>query len=223
MSAIFPAVGRIFPAVGRLRFGDDPEPSFAEYHAEHSLTFARFGLALALMLYALFGVLDLYVAPGVAKWIWIIRYAIFCPVALIALGLTFTRHFSRIMQPALAAVAAVAGLGVVANDRHRPPVRGLSLLRGPAAGRPVGVHSGAAVLLLRHDGVPGHHGRLRGGRGVAEAHAAEILVNNNFPTMLISVHQWPPPPVAGAKTIRVTAGEWCRTAATIFTTGRERP
>ena len=104
----------MFPGVGRLRFADDLEPSFAEYHAEHSLPFARFGLVLALMLYALFGVLDLYVAPGVAQWIWLIRYAVFCPVALIVFGLTFTHRFSHIMQPALAAVATVAGLGIVA-------------------------------------------------------------------------------------------------------------
>jgi signal transduction histidine kinase len=104
----------MFPGIGRLRFASDLEPSFADYHAEHSLPFARFGLILALVLYALFGVLDLYVAPGVVKWIWIIRYAIFCPTALAVLGLTFTRRFARVMQPALTAVAAVAGLGIVA-------------------------------------------------------------------------------------------------------------
>ena len=104
----------IFPGVGRLRFAGDLEPSFAEYNAEHSLPFARFGLLLAIVLYALFGVLDLYVAPSVADKIWIIRYAVFCPVALIVFGLTFTHRFSRIMQPVLAAVAALAGLGIVA-------------------------------------------------------------------------------------------------------------
>ena len=109
---------------GRLRFAADLEPSFAEYHAEHSLPLARFGLVLALLLYALFGVLDIYVAPGVAGWIWIIRYAVFCPTALIALGLTFTRHFSRVMQPVLAAVAAVAGLGIVAMIAIARPATG---------------------------------------------------------------------------------------------------
>jgi len=79
------------------------------------------GLILALALYALFGVLDLYVAPGVAMWIWLIRYAIFCPVTLAALGLSFTRRFSRLMQPPLCTVAAVAGLGIVAIAIARPP------------------------------------------------------------------------------------------------------
>ena len=104
----------IFPGIGRLRFADDLEPSFAEYHTEHSLPLARFALVLALLLYALSGVLDLYVAPGVAQWIWLIRYAVFCPTALIALVLTFTRCFRPVMQPVLSAVAVVAGLGIVA-------------------------------------------------------------------------------------------------------------
>ena len=80
----------IFPA-GRLRFGGDLEPGFRKYHLEHSLPFARFALILALLLYALFGILDFYIVPGVARWIWVIRYAIFCPAALAVLGLTFTR------------------------------------------------------------------------------------------------------------------------------------
>ena len=51
------------------------------------------------MLYALFGVLDLFIVPNVAGSIWIIRYAIFCPVALAALGLTFTHWFSSSRNP----------------------------------------------------------------------------------------------------------------------------
>ena len=74
--------------------------SFAGYHAGPSLPLARFARVLALLLYALFGVLDLCVDPGVAGWIWMIRYAIFCPVALSVLALTFTRCFKPIMLSA---------------------------------------------------------------------------------------------------------------------------
>jgi signal transduction histidine kinase len=103
----------VFPA-SRLRFGDDLEPDFTKYHLEHSLPFARFALILAVLLYALFGILDFFIVPDAARWIWLIRYAIFCPAALIVLGLTFTRWFKPVMQPILAGVAALAGLGIVA-------------------------------------------------------------------------------------------------------------
>ena len=52
--------------------------------------------------------------PDVATSIWFIRYAIFCPVALAVLALSFTERFERIMQPTLAVLAAVCGLGIVA-------------------------------------------------------------------------------------------------------------
>ena len=161
----------MFPAAGRLKFAADLEPSFGRYHAEHSLPLARFGLVLAVLLYALFGVLDLYADPGAAGWIWVIRYAIFCPAALTVLGMTFTRCFKPLMQPLLSAVAAAAGLGIVAMVAITSPAVEPSLLRGTPAGRPVGVHGAAAPLFLRHDSVPGDHARLRGGRHLAQAHA----------------------------------------------------
>jgi signal transduction histidine kinase len=104
----------VFPAVGRLRFTDDLEPSFTQHRLEQSLPFARFALALAVLLYALFGILDFYIVPVGARWIWVIRYVIFCPIALAVFGLTFTRWFKPVMQPVLAGVAALAGLGIVA-------------------------------------------------------------------------------------------------------------
>jgi signal transduction histidine kinase len=104
----------VFPVVGRLRFAGGLEPSFTQHRLEQSLPFVRFALILALLLYALFGILDFYIVPDAARWIWTIRYAIFCPVALAVFGLTFTRWFRPVMQPVLAGVAALAGLGIVA-------------------------------------------------------------------------------------------------------------
>ena len=104
--------GGSFP--GRLRFGPDLEPAFAEDHFVRSLAFIRFAIVLAIVLYALFGVLDLFIVPDVARSIWVIRYAIFCPLALAVLGLTFTRRFEAIAQPVLSALAVLCGLGIVA-------------------------------------------------------------------------------------------------------------
>jgi signal transduction histidine kinase len=118
------SVRAVFPMTRRLRFGDDLEPSFIEYYVEHSLPFARLALILAVVLYALFGILDLFIVPGVAKWIWLIRYAIFCPIGTAVLWLTFTRRFKPIMQPVLSATAIVTGLGIVAMIAIAPPAAG---------------------------------------------------------------------------------------------------
>jgi signal transduction histidine kinase len=100
--------------LGRLRFPDSLEASFSEYHFQQSVAFTRFALVLAVVLYALFGILDLFIVPDVASSIWIVRYAIFCPLALAVLGFTFTRWYKPIAQPMLCGLAAICGLGIVA-------------------------------------------------------------------------------------------------------------
>ncbi len=169
-----------FPAVGRLRFTGDLEPGFAAYHARQSLPLARFALVLALLLYALFGVLDLYADPGVAGWIWMIRYAIFCPAALSALALTFTRHFEHFMQPLLAAVAAVAGLGIVAMIAIAAPAVGHVYY----AGLLLVVPWAYAVLQLRFSyATKACLAIMTGYETVAiglKTTPPEILLNNNF-------------------------------------------
>jgi len=111
----------VFPLTRRLRFRDDLEPAFVEYHVERSLPFARLALVLAIVLYALFGILDLYIVPSAAMWMWLIRYAFVCPVLLVVLRLTFTRWFKPVMQPVLTGTAVWTGLGIVAMIAIAPP------------------------------------------------------------------------------------------------------
>jgi signal transduction histidine kinase len=164
----------------RLRFADDLEPGFAEYHTEHSLPLARFGLVIAVLLYALFGVLDLYVAPGVAGWIWFIRYVVFCPIALMALGLSFTRRFPRVMQPVLSLVAASAGLGIVAMIAIARPTAGYLYY----AGLLLVISWVYTVLQLRFSyAATACLAIMIGYEAVAvwlKPTPAEILLNNNF-------------------------------------------
>jgi signal transduction histidine kinase len=118
------SVSATFPLTRRLRFTGDLEAEFIDYHVEHSLPFARLALILAVVLYALFGILDVFIVPGEAKWIWVIRYAVFCPAALAVLRLTFTRRFRPVMQPVLSGIAILGGLGIVAMIAIAPPAAG---------------------------------------------------------------------------------------------------
>jgi signal transduction histidine kinase len=107
-------VRAVFPVTRRLRFAGDLERGFIEYHVENSLPFARLAIILAVTLYALFGILDVYTVPSAFARIWLIRYAIFCPAALAVLWLTFSDRFKPVMQPVLSALAVLCGLGIVA-------------------------------------------------------------------------------------------------------------
>lgn len=100
--------------LGRLRFPDELEADFAEYYFEHSLLFVRLGVVLAIALFALFGILDLVVVPDEVPRTWLIRFGVVCPLAGAVFVLTYTRWFKPMMQPLVAALTAVCGLGVVA-------------------------------------------------------------------------------------------------------------
>ena len=99
---------------GRLRFSGELEDSFAEYYFRRSVPRARFALVLAVLLFALFGILDALIVPDDAPKIWLIRFAFVCPLGLAVLAFTYSRRFRPIMQPTLAAFAAAGGSSIVA-------------------------------------------------------------------------------------------------------------
>ncbi|MEK6793978.1 MAG: PP2C family protein-serine/threonine phosphatase [Spirochaetota bacterium] len=97
-----------------LCFETELEIAFsADYYAK-SLNIIRVALVLGIILYASFGVLDIYIVPISIQYIWLIRFAIVCPVLIIVFLLTFTDIYRRFMQLILAAVSLVTGLGIVA-------------------------------------------------------------------------------------------------------------
>jgi len=74
----------------------------------------RWAFTGGLLIYALFGYLDLYVAP-ISLWnVWLIRFGIGCLVLLLVILFTFVKRFAPYMQLMGAAAATIGGLGVVA-------------------------------------------------------------------------------------------------------------
>ena len=165
---------------GRLRFTPDLEPAFAEDHFSRSLVFIRFAVVLAIVLYAAFGVLDLFIVPHVAGRIWIIRYAMVCPVALVVLGLTFTRRFKPIAQPVLMGLAALCGLGIVAMIA----IADSSVAALYYAGLLLVIPWAYSVLRLRFAYATAAAAMILVGYEVVAVGvkhtSADILVNNNF-------------------------------------------
>src|SRR5262245_44891216 len=96
-----------------LRFPDETEAAFAaDYHAR-TINTTRLALALGIALYALSGILDAVVMPASTHAIWIIRFAIVCPVLLNGLLLTYLPSIAKYMQLVVFAAVVAAGLGIV--------------------------------------------------------------------------------------------------------------
>ena len=97
-----------------LRFPRELEKLFLEDYREKSLPFVRISLALGIALYAVFGVLDVFIAPQTKNITWLIRFAIVCPLMAVSLGLSLLKAFKKFAEIDTMIVGLSAGFGIIA-------------------------------------------------------------------------------------------------------------
>ncbi|MFH1466756.1 MAG: GGDEF domain-containing protein [Pseudomonadota bacterium] len=91
------------------------ERAFREQYAENGLPTVRLGLALGALLYALFGVLDAFVAPDDRLLLWSIRaLVVLPPIASFLYSMLRTKRFLAQQQEIMAATTLLGGLGILA-------------------------------------------------------------------------------------------------------------
>jgi PAS domain S-box-containing protein len=97
-----------------LSFPKQYEVFFKEEHFKKSLRHVRIALLLSIIFFGIFGILDAWIVPEAKYQLWFIRYAIYCPYALLVLIFSYHRYFKRYMQVSIASVVALAGFGIIA-------------------------------------------------------------------------------------------------------------
>src|ERR1041384_5315612 len=103
----------LYPHADKLRFPAEIESQFRKDYQANTISTTRLALVLGLILYSVFGILDVYAIPISKNIVWIIRYGIVAPVILIALIASYTA-FQKYIQALMCIVVAVSGLGIVA-------------------------------------------------------------------------------------------------------------
>ena len=103
----------LYPNANKLRFPPELETQFREDYHTNTVATTRFALVLGLILYSLFGIVDIYAVPVSRNIVWFIRFAIVAPVIIIALLLTYTQQFQKYTQILMGIVIAIAGMGIV--------------------------------------------------------------------------------------------------------------
>ncbi|HKG54095.1 MAG TPA: adenylate/guanylate cyclase domain-containing protein [Anaerolineales bacterium] len=104
----------LYPQADKLRFPIEIEEQFREDYHVNTVSTTRLALVLGLILYSLFGILDVYAIPISKNIVWIIRYGIVAPVILLALVASYSTIFRKYTQALMCLVVAVSGLGIVA-------------------------------------------------------------------------------------------------------------
>jgi len=98
----------------RLRFADpETERRFATAHLKQSLPFIRIAILSGALLYSLFGLLDIFIAPNHLTDIWLIRYVFVSPPLIAIVVFSYSRYFHRIAQFTLALGMLIPGLGIL--------------------------------------------------------------------------------------------------------------
>ncbi len=97
-----------------LSFPKHIENEYQEHYFRESLQHVRIALALGILIYSLFGILDAWLAPDTKHKFWFIRFSILTPYALAALLFTFTKYFKSYWQLTVTSVVIVAGLCIIA-------------------------------------------------------------------------------------------------------------
>ena len=104
----------LYPYADKLRFPDEIEAQFRKDYYTNTVGTTRLALVLGLILYSLFGILDVYAVPVSKNVVWIIRYVIVAPVMLIAFAASYVKTLQKHTQIFMFIAAAVSGLGIVA-------------------------------------------------------------------------------------------------------------
>ena len=95
-----------------LSFSEKSESGFQDYYFQRALPQVRIGLLSIFLFYSLFILLVIVVQPLWKENLWLLRFLFFLPIVLTVYGLTFSKHFKSVMQPALFLVGIAAGLGI---------------------------------------------------------------------------------------------------------------
>ena len=97
-----------------LRFAPNLESVFQEQYVAKFLNISRVALVSGVLLYALFGALDVWGVPISRTAVWTIRFSIVCPIILITFLCTWLPGADKFLQPMVAFAGLAAGLGVTA-------------------------------------------------------------------------------------------------------------
>jgi signal transduction histidine kinase len=90
------------------------EEDFKNKNTSESLPRIRLALILAILLYAIFGLLDLRLVPEIREIFWFIRYILIIPASLFILYLTYKPLFLKWSQGFLIFVCYYGALGIIA-------------------------------------------------------------------------------------------------------------
>jgi class 3 adenylate cyclase len=96
-----------------LTFEKNLEKEFLDRSISDSIPIVRIGILLAVILYAIFGILDQYMLPITKNIAWIIRFAVVVPALILILTATYREIFKKIFSFLLIGTSLLVACGIL--------------------------------------------------------------------------------------------------------------
>ena len=106
------------------------EDDFLDEYYQSSLKQIRLALLMSVFLYGIFGLLDAALVPEKRNTLWLIRYAVVCPVLFCAFLFTYTGKFRKYAQPCYLLILVIGGIGIIGMIVIAPPPANFSYYAG---------------------------------------------------------------------------------------------
>lgn len=106
------------------------EDDFLDYYYRSGLKQIRYALLMAVFFYGMFGLLDAALVPEKRNILWLIRYAVVCPVLFGAFLFTFADRFGKYIQPCFLLILVIGGTGIIGMILIAPPPANFSYYAG---------------------------------------------------------------------------------------------
>ncbi|MBD0376672.1 MAG: GHKL domain-containing protein [Flavisolibacter sp.] len=95
-----------------LRFPPAIETEFASDYYNNTINTSRIAFLCGFIFYALFGILDIYIAPVTLNKVWLIRFGLGCPALVLVLLFSYIKRFASSIQLLACMAATIGGIGV---------------------------------------------------------------------------------------------------------------
>jgi len=100
------------------------EQDFNNYYFNRSILPFRFSIVLAVFFYGIFAILDAIMFPELKGIFWFIRFGLVTPILVAVILFSYSRLFKKYMQPVIAGIMYLTGLGIVVMNIYASNIAG---------------------------------------------------------------------------------------------------
>ena len=91
----------------------DLEKAYRDFSKKDALVFIRYAFIISIFIYGFFALLDSYLLPDFRIYLWVIRFILILPLAMLMLVISGLKTFQKNMYMFLSIFSLISGIGII--------------------------------------------------------------------------------------------------------------